>query len=121
MGFVFITMVELAFILLVKQFQDWKDTSATICTAALNSEQLITEGKTRDNKVMDSIMEKRTDETESSTGVAMQVKLWSTNTYGFHELPLTTRIDLVGFFFFLLSYLIVNVIYWKTISGTIEN
>ena len=121
MGFVFITMVELAFVLLVKQFQDWKGTSATICNAALKPEQLIPEGKTRDNKVIDSIKEKRTDETDSSTGVAMQVNLWNTKTYSFHELPLTTRIDFVGFFLFLLSYFIVNVIYWKKISEAMKN
>ena len=121
MGFVFITMAELAFVLLVKQFQDWKDRPATICNAALKPEQLIPEGKIRDNKILNSIKEKRTAESESSTGVAMQVNLQSTKRYGFHELPLTTRIDFVGFLLFLLSYFIVNVIYWKTISGAIEN
>ena len=121
MGFVFITMVELAFVLLVKQFQDWKDTSATICNDVLKPEQLIPEVKTRDKNVIDSIKEKTTDETESSTGVAVQVNLCNKKTYGFHELPLTTRIDFVGFFLFLLSYLIVNVIYWKTISEAMKN
>ena len=121
MGFVFITMVELAFVLLVKQFQDWKDTSATICNDVLKPQQLIPEVKTRDDKVIESIKEKRTDETENSTGVAMQVNLWNTTTYGFHELPLTTRIDFAGFLLFILSYFIVNIIYWKTISGAIKN
>ena len=114
-------MVELAFVLLVKQFQDWKDTSTTICNDVLKPEKLILEGKTRDNKVIDSIKKKSADETESSTGVAMQVNLCNKKTYGFHELPLTTRIDFVGFFLFLLSYFIVNIIYWKTISGAMEN
>ena len=67
MGFVFITMVELAFVLLVKQFQDWKDTSTTICNDVLKPEKLILEGKTRDNKVIDSIKKKSADETENLT------------------------------------------------------
>ena len=103
MGFVFAAGVEFAFVLFVKQKQEWKGKGEN-CTSEISGHKV--------NKVsnLETTKAGRVEETKDQE--TRKNGFWSTENNVLHDVHLTTRIDFVGFVLYCFSYLIFNFVYW---------
>ena len=111
LGFVFFAMVELAFVLILKQKEELLNKTEGIAMNDLESDEIcfkkrfpyyIGEGTTfRDNK-------RNMYETKMKKGLGIRIRMLRL----FHSLPLTSKIDFVAFLLFYFIFFLVNCIYW---------
>ena len=114
LGFVFFAMVELAFVLILKQKQEWVNAMEYIDINNSASDEIffkkrfpyhIEEGTTfREN-------ERNMYETKTKKGLGFRIRMLRL----FHSLPLTSKIDFVAFLLFYLIFFLVNCIYWPKV------
>ena len=111
LGFIFFAMVELAFVLILKQKKEWVNATESITINNSEVDEIfiktrfpyyIGEGTTfRENEhnVYKTKMQKK-------LGFRIRMLLL------FHSLPLTSKIDFVAFLLFYFIFFLVNCIYW---------
>ena len=101
--FVFATGVEFAFVLLVKQKQEWRNVVESFEASGSKSD-----------KVPSTIVQGYTDH---NTGDGT---IWSRKCATFHGLPVTTKVDFTGLAIFYFGYSIFNVVYWLRVRDYLE-
>ena len=119
LGFVFGTMVQLAFVLLLKYCDAWRESkdnkrlktslsSKPICQIAPISCNNIKKGR-QAPKVNRDLTERK------NHGIGKQIR-FSMKILGiWQELPFTVKVDFATLFLFHLSFWVVNCIYWVRI------
>ena len=115
MGFVFAAMAEFAFILFVNQIQEWTDNAKNDGSEAEESDEMPKPTTTKDSKSSPNIKQRqiKVGNLEEIKDVeVIQTSFWDKKFAIFNGLRLTTKIDLAGFVFFHLSYMVVNFLYW---------
>ena len=112
--FVFSAMVEFAFVIYLKQIQQWNNTSRRdgcesgksdkMCNLEIidgsNGSSTVQPGTRKNGIVQD------TEDQKSNT-----ISFWSRQLTILHSLPLTNKIDFAGFVLFYICYMIFNVVY----------
>ena len=111
LGFIFFAMVELAFVLILKQKQEWVNATESITINNSEVDEIffktrfpyyIVEGTTfREN-------ERNMYEIKMQKRLGIRIRMLRL----FHSLPLTSKIDFVAFILFYFIFFLVNCIYW---------
>ena len=98
-------MAEFALVLILKQKRDWKRDAVHV-----NDDGSILEDK---NQTKTETFSKNTIWIAPSEETKIDRKAFEEKTLGwFYALPFTTKLDLLTFIFFNLSYFTFNCIYW---------
>ena len=114
LGFIFFAMVELAFVLILKQKKEWVNATESITINNSEVDEIfiktrfpyyIGEGTTfREN-------ERNMYEIKMQKRLGIRIRILRL----FHSLPLTSKIDFVAFLLFYLIFFLVNCIYWPKV------
>ena len=115
MMFVFAAMVEFAFVVLIKQRQELRNTGDNIGNCGSKSDERPKHIPSEASNVWINVMQARsnvvnveeTDELERK-----ESSFWNRRYVSFIGLPLTTKIDMAGIVLFHFSYMIFKIIYW---------
>ena len=115
LGFVFAAMAEFAFVYFIKQTQEWQSIQENIEHGGAQSIEIrnrrvssLSKAFSDGNQatVKDGNSEEPKDQEKS------QFSFWSKKCAIFYGLPFTTKLDLVGFILFHVTYMIYNFLYW---------
>ena len=114
LGFIFFAMVELAFVLILKQKKEWVNATESITINNSEVDEIfiktrfpyyIGEGTTfREN-------ERNMYEIKMQKRLGIRIRILRL----FHSLPLTSKIDFVAFILFYFIFFLVNCIYWPKV------
>ena len=114
MMFVFAAMVEFAFVLVVKQKREWHSIGEN---DAIGGSKLDEIPKHRLNEASKALIDANQEECkvgnldETNELGTTQPSFWRRKCTLLKQLPLTTKIDLVGIVLFHVSYILFNVMY----------
>ena len=119
-------MAEFAFVLFVKQKQELTNVAENTGFSKLKSNESDPHNVTEALRTPSMVEPTRTngvDQQEGNGEGTSKMSFWSKKCAIIYGLPLTTKIDLVGFIVFHLSYLFFNSMYWPRtlhVSGKYE-
>ena len=108
-------MAEFACVLFVKQKQDLTNIAENTGSSEPKSNKSVTPNVTDALKTLSMVEPRnvnRVDQQQGNDEGTEQMNFWSQKRAIIYGLPLTTKIDLVGFIVFHLTYLLFNVVYW---------
>ena len=114
MMFVFAAMVEFAFVLLIKQRQESRNTGDNVGSSGSNSDKIPNNIPSEASKVFINVIQEKNkiENLEETDELEMrEPSFWSRKYASFNGLNLTTKIDLAGIVLFHVSYMIFNVMY----------
>ena len=119
-------MAEFAFVLFVKQKQELTNIAENTGFSELKSNKSVPHNVTDALRTLSMVEPIKTNgvyQQEGNDEEKSKMSFWSKKCAVIYGLPLTTKIDLVGFILFHLTYLLFNSIYWPRIlhvSGKYE-
>ena len=121
MLFVFAALAEFAYVLFVKQKQEWLDNddkyeadgsrSSKRPSSGVNAVSSDLVDVDRETSQVGNVQQTITQETRKTPS------FWSKKCTMLQDLPLTTQIDFTGFVLFNFFYLLFNFVYWVYVLG----
>ena len=108
-------MAEFAFVLFVKQKQELMNVAENTGASEPKSDRSVSHNVTNALSMLSMAEPRkvnRVDQQEGNDEGTRKINFWSKKCAIIHGLPLTTKMDLVGFIVFHLTYLLFNGIYW---------
>ena len=124
MMFVFAAMVEFAFVLVVKQKREWHSIGENDAIGGSKLDEILKHRRNEASKALidaDQGERKVVNLDETNQLETTQSGFWRRKCTLLKQLPLTTKIDLVGIVLFHVSYIIFNVMYGVRVWNLIHD